>query len=188
MYGNLLGNAMSTLCNVSHATLVVIDLQERLMPAIADRDAVLRNVLMLGQAAQLLQVPTIGTAQYRHGLGPNLPQVEALCARVIGKTDFDACAEPAFVEALDNGRDDLILIGCEAHVCVLQTAFGLLQRQRKVRVVADAVGSRQPYNKALGLERMKAAGAELVTTEMVLFEWLRNCEHPQFRKILQLLK
>ncbi|MGH8807069.1 MAG: isochorismatase family protein, partial [Noviherbaspirillum sp.] len=163
---------MSTLCDAGRATLIVIDVQERLMPAIYEGGAVVRNALMLAQAARMLQVPVIGTAQNPAGLGPKVPEVHALCECVIAKMDFDACAQAAFLDALNNTRDDLIVIGCEAHVCVLQTVLGLLQRKRRVRVVADAVGSRQPFNKAAGLERAKAAGAELVTTEMVLFESL----------------
>jgi nicotinamidase-related amidase len=179
---------MNTLCDANRAMLLVIDLQERLMPAIYEGGMVINNVKLLAQTARLLDIPLIGTIQNPAGLGPNVPEIHALCDRVIAKRDFDACAEAAFLDALDNTRDDLIVAGCETHVCVLQTTLGLLQRKQHVRVVADAVGSRQPHNKAVALERLKAAGAELVTTEMVLFEWLRTCEHPHFRKVLQLLK
>ncbi len=179
---------MSDLCDANRATLIVIDLQQRLMPAIHEGGTVIKHALMLGRAAKLLNVPVLGTAQYPAGLGPNVPEVQALCDKVVAKTDFDACAEAAFVAALDATRDDLILVGCEAHVCVLQTTLGLLRQRRRVRLVIDAIGSRQASNKTIAIERARAAGAELLTTEMVLFEWLRSCEHPKFKEVLHLIK
>ena len=180
---------MNTLCDVLQSTLVMIDLQERLMPAIHDNEAVAGNARRLAQAAKLLDVPVIGTAQYPAGLGPNVADLHALCDTVIAKNDFDACGEPAFMAAPDAaGRADLIVAGCEAHVCVLQTVLGLLRHKRRVRLVADAIGSRLPLNKAIAIGRAKAAGAELVTTEMVLFEWMRSSEHPRFREVLRLIK
>ena len=179
---------MPTLCDASRATLIVIDLQERLMPAIDEGATVIRHAVMLAQAAKLLGVPVIGTAQYPAGLGQNVAEVQALCDRVIPKTDFDAGAEPAFLTALHPARDDLVVIGCEAHVCVLLTVLGLLRGKRRIRLVVDAIGSRQPFNKIMAMERAKAAGADLVTTEMVLFEWMRSCTHPRFKEVLQLLK
>lgn len=179
---------MNLLCDATRSTLIVIDLQERLMPAIADGAAVVRQAVILAQAARALGVPVIGTAQYPTGLGHNLPEIHALCDQVVEKINFDACAAPAFLESLDPARDDLIVIGCEAHVCVLQTVLGLLARQHRVRVVVDAIGSRQALNKAVGIERMRTAGAELVTTEMVVFEWLGNSAHPQFKELMRLIK
>jgi nicotinamidase-related amidase len=179
---------LNSLCDASRSVLIVIDVQERLMPAIHEGASVVGNVLRLAQAAKLLEVPVIGTAQYPAGLGPNVASIHALCDKVIAKTDFDACAQPDFLAALDPTRDDLIMVGCEAHVCVLQTVLGLLARKRRVRLVTDAIGSRNPTNKAVAAERAKAAGAELLTNEMVLFEWLRNCEHPRFKEVLRLVK
>ncbi|RJF97314.1 isochorismatase family protein [Noviherbaspirillum saxi] len=179
---------MSSLCDPSRATLVIIDLQERLMPAIHDSASVVANALRLAQTARLLAVPVVGTAQSPSGLGPNVPEIGALCDSVIAKTDFDACAERAFMDLLREERGDLIIAGCEAHVCVLQTVLGLRARQRRVRLVADGIGSRVPFNKTIALERAKAAGAELVTTEMVLFEWMRNSTHPRFKDMLKLIR
>jgi nicotinamidase-related amidase len=178
----------TTLCDANRSMLIVIDLQQRLMPAIDGADAVLANALLLQRAAGLLDVPVLGTAQNPAGLGPNLPDVEALCGRVIAKDSFDACAEPAFLSALDATRDELVVLGCEAHVCVLQTVLGLRARGHRVRLVADAIGSRRPTNRDAALQRAQAAGAEPVTTEMVLFEWLRDCRHPQFKACLSLIR
>jgi nicotinamidase-related amidase len=177
-----------SLCDAERSTLLVIDLQQRLMPVIDGGAAVLGNAMILARAARLLQVPAIATAQYPQGLGPNAPEIESLCAQVIAKDDFDACAEPALLAALQPDRSQLIVVGCEAHVCVLQTVLSLLTRGYPVRVVSDAVGSRAAHNKAAGLERMRAAGAEVLSTEMVVFEWLRNRRHPRFKEVLALIK
>lgn len=182
---------MNGLCDASRSTLIIIDLQERLMPAIHEGDAVVRNALRLAQTAKLLGIPVLGTAQNPQGLGPNVAEVHAQCDRVFAKMDFDACAEQAFLDALavERGeRDDLIVAGCEAHVCVLQSVLGLLGRGHRVRLVADATGSRVPFNKQIALERARDAGAELLTTEMVLFEWMRSAEHPRFKDMLRLVK
>jgi nicotinamidase-related amidase len=176
------------LCDVARSTLIMIDLQERLLPSIDDGAAVMKNALILARAARRLAVPVIGTEQNPAGLGPNAAAIRTLCDQTIAKTDFNACAEPGFLGALDPARDDLIVAGCEAHVCVLQSVLGLLGAKRRVRLVADAIGSRQPSSKTVAMERARAAGAELVTTEMVLFEWLRSSEHPGFRELLRLIK
>lgn len=178
---------MNDLCDSSRSTLILIDLQERLMPAIDGGDSVLKNAHMLAEAASMLAVPVLGTVQNPSRLGPNAPAIQARCLRTIEKMDFDACAEEAFLAALDPAHE-LIVAGCEAHVCVLQTTLGLLQRGRRVRLVADAIGSRQAFSKTIALQRAQGAGAELMTAEMVLFEWLRSCTHPQFRDVLRLLK
>jgi nicotinamidase-related amidase len=178
---------MSRLCHAGRASLILIDFQERLMPAIHDAEAVVRRACVLGQAARWLNVPVIGTAQSPGSLGRNLSQVESLCDRMIDKTSFDACAEPALVDSLEQNRDIAVLAGCEAHVCVLQTALSLAGRMR-VMVVADAIGSRVPFNKEIGLQRMAAAGVELVTTEMMVFEWLEHSGHPRFKDCLGLIK
>lgn len=179
---------MTSLCDASRTTLIIVDLQERLMPAIHDNAQVVANALRLARTAKLLEIPIVGTAQNPSGLGPNVADVHSLCDIVIGKMDFDACAEPGFLEQLQETRGDLIVAGCEAHVCVLQTVLGLRLRGRTVRLVADAIGSRVPFNKQIALERAKAAGTELVTTEMVLFEWMRTASHPRFKDMLKLVR
>lgn len=179
---------MSLLCVASRSTLIVIDVQHRLMPKIHEGEAVVKNALILARAAKALDIPIVGTVQYPEGLGPNEPELHALCDEMISKTDFDACAEPALLAALSESRSELIVVGCEAHVCVLQTVLGLRAHGRAVRLVVDATGSRAPHNKAIALGRMQAAGVELVTTEMVVFEWMRSCKHPRFKELLELIK
>jgi nicotinamidase-related amidase len=179
---------MNTLCDMSRSVLIVIDLQERLMPVINEGAAVMKRARILAQAAKTLGVPVIGTAQNSSRLGHNAPEIGEFFDRVVEKDDFDACAAPGFLESLPPSRDQLIVTGCEAHVCVLQTALGLLARKREVRLIADAVGSRDPLNKDAALQRAQAAGAQILTSEMVIFEWLRDCHHPSFRQLLGLIK
>ena len=174
------------LLTAKQAMLVVIDFQEKLMPAIHDGAAVLLNAGRLAEAARLLDVPAVLTEQYPHGLGATVPAL-AQVAPAITKMSFDACAEPAFLEAVAGDRD-LVVCGCEAHVCVGQTVLTLLEHRRRVAVVADAIGSRVPISRETALQRMASHGAEIVTTEMVLFEWLRSAEHPQFRTVSKLIR
>lgn len=174
------------LINANRSRLVIIDFQARLMPAIHDGPRLLANAGRLVAAAKLLEVPVVTTEQNPEGLGATVPEL-ADAAPAIAKMSFDACGAPAFVDAIA-GDDDLILCGCEAHVCFGQTALSLLEHKRRVVVVQDAVGSRTPESKEVSLRRLERNGAEIVTTEMVVFEWLRTAEHPQFRAALALVK
>jgi nicotinamidase-related amidase len=180
------------LIDAGSSLLLVIDFQQRLMPAIADGDDVLRNALILAQAAQTLAIPTLVTEQYPTGLGRTVAGLAALCGESVEKTTFGACGTPAFLQALDRlstcSAPTLLISGCEAHVCVLQTALQLHAQGFDVRLVVDAVGSRRAISKHTALQRMRAAGIGLVTTEMVLFEWLRDAKHPQFRDLSKLIK
>ena len=169
-----------------NAMLVVIDFQGRLMPAIHAGDKVLLNAGRLVEAARMLGVPAIVTEQNPRGLGPTVPEL-AGAGPVVTKMSFDACGEPAFLEAVA-GNHELVVCGCEAHVCVGQTVLTLLDNRRRVVVVADAIGSRVPESREIALSRMASHGAEIVTTEMVLFEWLRSAEHPQFRPVSKLIR
>lgn len=174
------------LMNAKRSRLVIIDFQARLMPAIHDGPRLVANAGRLVAAAQLLEVPMVVTEQNPAGLGPTVPEL-AEAALAIAKMSFDACAAPAFIEAIA-GDEDLVLCGCEAHVCFGQTTLSLLEHKRRVLVVQDAVGSRVPESKEASLQRLAQNGAEIVTTEMVVFEWLRTAEHPQFRAALKLVK
>lgn len=174
------------LLSVGNTTLVIIDFQARLMPAIHDGARLVANARRLVEAAGLLSVPILMTEQNPAGLGGTVPQL-AGAGPVVTKMSFDACAEAAFLEALA-GDGQLVLCGCEAHVCLGQTALSLLAHRRRVAVVQDAIGSRLPETKDAALRRLERHGAEIVTTEMVIFEWLRSAEHPRFREVLKLVK
>jgi nicotinamidase-related amidase len=174
-----------TLCRADQSTLLIIDLQARLMPAIHDGDAVVRRCVQLAGAARELRIPVIGTEENPDGLGPNVADVRALCDTTLRKFAFSAVSEPGFVEQLPQGRDTLVVAGCEAHICVMQTVARLLEIGRPVKWVSDAVGSRRAFDRDAATARARALGADIVTTEMVLFEWLETCRHPAFRSILK---
>jgi nicotinamidase-related amidase len=171
------------------SVLCLIDLQEKLMAAIAGADEVVANAGRLLSAAEELGVPVVSTEQNPEGLGPTVAELARPDGDhpVVAKMTFDSCRAGGVMDALPAGHH-LVLAGCEAHVCVLQTALGLLERSRRVYVVADAVGSRNPDNKQAALRRLERAGAEIVTTEMVVFEWLGSAEDPRFKSVIALVK
>ena len=158
------------------------------MPAIYDGEVVVSRTVRLAQAARMLDVPVRATEQYPAGLGPTVKQLAAYPEAVLAKTMFSALDDPDFPALLPIGSSEVIIAGCEAHVCVLQTALGLLTEGHRVVIVADAIGSRDPADKALAIDRARQDGAEIVTSEMVLFEWLRDSRHPRFREVQRLLK
>lgn len=169
------------------AALLLIDFQARLMPAIEAGAARLAEAMRLARAAKLLGVPVLATEQNPGGLGGSAPDLAALADRVLSKMHFDATRAEGF-EALVGEARTLVVGGCETHVCVLQTVLGLRARGLRVCVAADAVGSRRAESRMTGLARMAADGAEIVTAEMAIFEWLESCEHPRFREVLALVK
>ena len=197
------------LIEAEDSQLVLVDYQARLMPVIHGAQEVLANAQRLAQAARLLQVPVFATEQNPQRLGENPPALRALCDRVLAKMHFSAVADglvpllrpPARVASGNArslpkhlqkpapvARQSLVVAGCEAHVCLLQTALDLLDEEFEVWVVTDACSSRTERNRDAAFDRLAAAGAELVTTEMVMFEWLRSADHPAFREMLPLIK
>ena len=172
----------------STCTLLLVDLQQRLMPSIAGGDQVVANAKRLADAAALVEVPVLATEQNPVGLGGNVPEIAERAARTLAKTYFDATREPLFNDFLPRERSAVVVAGCEAHVCVMQTVLGLIDKGVSVTLVRDAVGSRSTANRDAALERAKAYGAEIVTTEMVVFEWLETSDHPRFRDALRLVK
>jgi nicotinamidase-related amidase len=179
---------MSILCNPETSTLLVIDTQTRLMPSIHDGEMVVRRCVQLATAAKELGIHVIGTEENPDGLGPLVREVGVLCDTTLSKFHFSAPAEEGFLRRLPAGRDTLVVAGCEAHVCVLQTVAGLIEAGHTVKWVADAVGSRHPHNRLAATERARRMGADVVTTEMVVFEWLGTSQHPKFRRLLQLVR
>jgi nicotinamidase-related amidase len=206
------------LLDVDDSQLVLVDYQTRLMPVIFEQDLVVANAVRLARMARLLEVPVWGTAQNPEKLGQNLPEVQAAIDSAGGKTmaklHFSAAAEgliewlrpparkpsqggnarslPKHMqkppEPQEEGRSMIVIAGCEAHVCLLQTALELLEEEFDVWVVTDACSSRTERSRDAAFDRLAGAGAELVTTEMVAFEWLRTAEHELFREFLPLIK
>lgn len=169
-------------------TLLLIDFQARLMPAIFTGELCVANAERLAKAAHLMAVPTLATEENPAGIGFTVPELAAYPSTTLHKMHFNATAEAHFWPAMPPGRSTFVVAGCEAHVCVLQTVLGLLTRGVKVALVVDAVGSRTPDSRHAAINRMKRHGAEIVTTEMVIFEWLRTADHPRFRDGLALVK
>jgi nicotinamidase-related amidase len=167
--------------------LVLVDYQERLLPAIPAGVEAIARAVRLADAARELGIRVVGTEENPAGLGANAGAIRERCDRTLAKNHFDACAD-GLVEALRAPGGDLpgevVIAGCETHVCLLQTALGLLRAGLRVWVVANACGSRSPGDHALAIDRLRGAGAVIVSDEMVLFEWLSSCEHPRFRGIL----
>jgi len=177
---------MSTI-DCATSTLLVIDFQTRLMPAIDDGASAVAHARRLIEGATKLDVPILFTEQNPRGLGPTVAELAPDPAHVVAKMTFDASRGTGLLTRLSAGHA-VVVAGCEAHVCVLQTVLGLLAAKRRVYVVSDAIGSRRAQNKDAAIRRMERHGAEIVTTEMVLFEWLETAEHPRFREIVALIK
>ena len=179
---------MTLLCEADRSVLLVVDPQTRLMPAIHESDHVLERCRRLALAARELGIPVLGTEQNPAGLGPNVAALRELCETTVEKFHFAAVDEPGFLAQLPQGRGSVVIAGCEAHVCVLQTTLRLLDSGYAIKWVCDAVGSRSVVDRDTATARARAAGADVVTTEMVLFEWLRTSRHPKFRAILDALR
>jgi nicotinamidase-related amidase len=200
------------LLDAQESQLVLVDYQQRLMPAVHDGGAVIANALRLARIARVLDVPVWITEENAQGLGPTVDELQPFAAKAIRKMQFSAAEillerlrPPARQSQGGNARSlpkhlqkppqpatpdrgSVVLAGCEAHVCLLQTALDLLDEELEVWIVTDACGSRTERNRDAAFDRLAGAGAELVTTEMVAFEWLRTAEHPQFREVLTLVK
>lgn len=206
------------LLDADDSQLVLVDYQVRLMPVIFENELVIANAVRLARMAQVLQVPVWATEQNPEKLGANVPGVqaaiEAAGGRTLSKMHFSAMAEglgdwlrpparkptqggnarslPKHLQKAaaepEEGRSTIVIAGCEAHVCLMQTALDLLEEEFEVWVVTDACSSRSERNRDAAFDRLAGNGAELVTTEMVAFEWLGSAEHPAFKEIQGLIK
>jgi len=171
--------------------LLVIDIQERLLPAIHEKERVLQNALRLVQGAGALKVPVFVTEQYRRGLGPTVPEIAAVTPGFapVEKLAFSACAAEGLMDGLRAAKvRNVILCGIESHVCVCQTCLDLRAAGFQAVAAADAISSRTAANWEAGLERMRAADAVLVSTEMILFELLESAGAAEFKQVLALVK
>ena len=171
--------------------LAVVDVQGKLAQLMHGKDALFKNVQILIQAAGILEIPVLWCQQIPDVLGPTVPEISRLMADIepMNKSVFSCCGADQFISRLnESARNQVLLCGIEAHICVYQTAFDLLGKGFKVDVVADAVSSRTPENKRIALNRLAAEGASITSVEMALFELLRTAEHPKFRQIAKLIK
>ncbi len=168
------------------SVLLIIDLQERLLPAIDAGESVLNHAAWLIGVARQLSVPVLLTEQYPQGLGQTAPRIAELVQpnERIEKIHFSAVAEGNLLTHPEAQRKQWVICGTESHVCVQQTVLDLLAAGRQVSVVEEAVGSRQARDKTLALARMRQHGADIVSREMVAFEWLNQANTPEFRAVL----
>ena len=206
------------LLDADDCQLVLVDYQTRLMPVIFENEQVIANAVRLASMARLLRVPVWGTEQLPEKLGANVDAVrtaiEVAGGKTLAKAHFSAMADglgewlrppvrkisqggnvrslPKHLQKPapepEDGKNTIVIAGCEAHVCLLQTALDLLEEEYEVWVVTDACSSRTERNRDAAFDRLAGNGAELVTTEMVAFEWLRSAEHPAFKEVLGLVK
>jgi nicotinamidase-related amidase len=206
------------LLDADDSQLVLVDYQTRLMPVIFENELVIANAVRLARMAEIMQVPVWATEQNPDKLGPNVAPlqavIEAAAGRTLAKMHFSAVADglgewlrppvrkptqggnarslPKHLQKAapedEEGRSMIVIAGCEAHVCLMQTALDLLEEEFDVWVVTDACSSRTERNRDAAFDRLAGAGAELVTTEMVAFEWLGSAEHPAFKDVQGLIK
>lgn len=173
--------------------LIVVDIQEKLLPPIFNKDILIKNSQLLIRLAKILSIPALLTTQYRRGLGSVVPEIASLLdgAETIDKVEFGCFASGQFRAALKSApgnRNTVLLCGMETHICVMQTALGALNDGYLVHVASDAVGSRSEWNWRIGLDRMRAAGAVISSTEMMMYELLRCSGTPQFKELLPHIK
>ncbi|KAA0890085.1 isochorismatase family protein [Pusillimonas sp. ANT_WB101] len=171
-----------------NSVLLIVDMQTGLLPAIPDHQPLVERAERLAQAAKLLNVPVIATEHYAQKIGPTSPLLQAHVDHVIHKTHFDGTREKHFLAEFPRRRPRVLLIGTEAHVCVLQTGLGLARQGFSPVLVADCAGSRRNADHAMACTRWNQHGLEQVTAEMAMFEWVDTPEHPRFREVLALIK
>lgn len=179
------------LVDKARSGLLIVDVQEGLNPVMADPRTVLRGCSLLLQGAARLEIPVLVSEQYPKGLGPTVGELLELAPpdSVLEKLHFSCAADDGMRARLEGwGRNQVVVAGIEAHVCVLQSVLQLLALGYEVFVVADATSSRRPENHRAALERMGRAGAQVVTVEMVLFEWLGVAGTPEFKDVVRLIR
>jgi nicotinamidase-related amidase len=173
--------------------VVVIDIQEKLLVPIFQKEQLVRNAQLLIRAASILKIPALVSTQYAKGLGATVPEIASLLpgTEAVDKTLFSCFGSDAFcsrLKRLPGNRNTLLLCGIESHICVTQTALGALRDGYVVHVASDAVSSRTEWNWKIGLERMRAAGAVISSTEMMIYELLRASSSAAFKELLPYLK
>lgn len=179
------------LIDAARSSLLIVDVQEGLIPVMAEPRRVYRGCAMLMRGAARLGIPILVSEQYPKGIGHTVGELLDLAPEgsVMEKIHFSCAHDPAIKARVDGlERPQLVLAGIEAHVCVLQTALGFKAAGYDVAVVADASGSRLEANHQAAMARMAAAGVQVATTEMVLFEWLHRAGTAEFKDLIKLIK
>lgn len=157
------------------------------MPAIHHGDEVFKQCTRIAQIAKILKIPIIGTEQSPRSLGHNAVEISKFCQQTVTKDHFDACQD-GLIDALPQDKRNLVIAGCESHVCVMQTALDLLKQKYTVTILIDAIGSRRLLDKEVAIQRLCAAGAIASTVEMIAFEWLETPSNSSFKEVLEIIK
>jgi nicotinamidase-related amidase len=168
--------------------LLIVDMQTRLLPAISGHQRLLEQAERMARAARLLAVPVVATEHCADKIGATAPSLLPHIDLTLSKTSFDATQETGLTSQFPHGRTKVLLMGTEAHVCVLQTGLGLAAAGYAPVLVVDCVGSRRMSDLDAARERWRHQGLEAVTSEMALFEWLGSARHPEFKNVLALIK
>ena len=185
------GGPLGLRLRAPRSLLLVIDVHERLARAVQGAEQVITNCSVLIRAAANLSVPALMSEHCPDRLGPSVQALRSLVRadEILAKVHFSCADEPVLMQRIASlARPQIVVAGMEAHVCVLQTALGLAERGYRVHVVADATGSRRPESHGTAMARLRMAEIPVVTTEMVLFEWLERADRPEFRELLALVK
>lgn len=178
--------------NLEDSLVLIIDVQEKLLNAVFNKEQVEKKSAIVAEAAKILGIPVVVTEQYPKGLGNTIPAVkDALVedTEIFEKTAFSALNNEEILEAIKkHNKKQILIFGIETHICVSQTTAALRELGYEVSVIKDACGSRAEEEYLAGLERMKDNGAYIITTEIALFEWLKGAKHPNFKAVQALIK
>ncbi len=178
--------------NIEESLILIIDVQERLLNAVFNKDILSKKSAIIAQASKILDIPVVVTEQYPKGLGNTIPEIkDALneSTSYYEKTAFSALEDPEIANKIKEfGKKQIIIFGIETHICVNQTVAALIKEGYDVSVIKDACGSRAEAEYNAGLDRMKENGAHILTTEIALFEWLKGAKHPKFKEVQSLIK
>jgi len=181
------------LSNASQSQLLIVDVQEKLVKSIPEKiiNSVIKNINAIHEMALLLHIPILITEQYPKGLGNTDIRITKNLTPpypVIEKTSFSCCQAPEFCNNIQNDKEQMIIVGMESHICILQTAMQLLSEGKNVFVIQDAVCSRTKSNHQNALARLSKANAVISNTESLLFEWLEDASHPHFKTASKLIR
>lgn len=178
--------------NLEDSLVLIIDVQEKLLNAVFNKEQVEKKSAIIAEAAKILGIPVVVTEQYPKGLGNTIPAVKDALAEdteIFEKTAFSALNNEEILEAIKkHNKKQILIFGIETHICVSQTTAALRELGYDVSVIKDACGSRAEEEYLAGLERMKDNGAYIITTEIALFEWLKGAKHPNFKAVQALIK
>jgi nicotinamidase-related amidase len=177
------------LMSAADTGLLIIDVQEKLLPLIPDNTRLVMNIAFLIDGARLLGLPVLATEQYPKGLGITVAELAKRLPKREPKVAFTSCAVPTLVQEFRQaGRPKVMLAGIETHVCVMQTALDLIVQDFQVYVAADAVASRHAIDHEQALARMERAGCTITTSEAALFEWTKTAADPRFKEVSRLVQ